>query len=457
MFSHRILITELPEASLSFRFGGDPVATRKGLLMRLTKSTLESIDVRSNRFTVFDDDLRGFGLRVYPSGERSWIVEYRPAGCGRNAPKRRLKLGPVGSLTPEQARKAAAEVLAKVRLGGDPARERTEARQALTFRELADVYLEEHVVAKRKARTASQYRDLLQRLAVPKLGKMKAKDVSRSDLARLHLEYRGTPFQANRLLAVIGAMYNFAERRGLVPEGINPSKRIEKFREHKRERFLGAAELERIGAALREAETVGVEWDVEETGLHSKHLAKPERRRTVLTPHATAAIRLLLLTGARLREILELKWDHVDFDRGLLLLPDSKSGQKAVVLNPPALEVLDHLPRLGCFVIAGNDPDKPRADLNRPWRLISKCAGLEGVRIHDLRHTYASFGAASGLGLPIIGKLLGHREASTTQRYAHLDNDPLRRASGAIGATIAAAMDGPTDGNVLPMRKQGGR
>ncbi len=422
--------------------------------MRLSKSALDKIKVRSSRYTVFDDELRGFGLRIYPSGEKSWIVEYRPAGGGRAATKRRLKLGSVGSLTPEQARKSAADVLAKVRLGGDPARERTEARRALTFQELTEVFLAEHVEAKRKVRTASQYRDLLQRLAIPKLGRVKAAEVTRSDLARLHLEHQATPFQANRLLAVIGAMYSFAERRGLVTEGFAPSKRIEKFREHKRERFLGSDELERIGSALREAETVGIAWEIGETETRSKHLAKPENQRTVLSPHATAAIRLLILTGARLREILELKWEHVDFERGLLLLPDSKTGQKAVVLNAPSLEVLGSLPRLGSFVIAGNDPDKPRADLNRPWRLISKRAGLEGVRIHDLRHTYASFGAASGLGLPIIGKLLGHREASTTQRYAHLDNDPLRRASGAIGATIAAAMDGPTDGNILSMRNQ---
>ena len=144
--------------------------------------------------------------------------------------------------------------------------------------------------------------------------------------------------------------------------------------------------------------------------------------------------------GARFREILHLKWEHVDFDRGLLLLPDSKTGKKTIVLNAPALAVLNGLDQIGQFVIAGEKMDKPRADLKRPWNLVRGAAGLEGLRIHDLRHTYASFGAGGGLGLPIIGKLLGHSQAATTARYAHLDSDPLKRASETIAGQIAAAM-----------------
>jgi integrase len=149
---------------------------------------------------------------------------------------------------------------------------------------------------------------------------------------------------------------------------------------------------------------------------------------------------LLIFTGARLREILGLKWNYVDFERGLLLLPDSKTGPKTIVLNAPALAILSELPRIGDFVIVGDNPDMPRHDLNRPWRLVSQRAGIDGVRLHDLRHTHASVGAGAGLGLPIIGKLLGHSQASTTQRYAHLDADPLRRASEHIAGHIAAAM-----------------
>jgi integrase len=168
-------------------------------------------------------------------------------------------------------------------------------------------------------------------------------------------------------------------------------------------------------------------WEVDDTKPTAKHI--PKHRRTSIGPHAAAALRLLILTGARLREILGLKWEYVDMERGLLFLPDSKTGRKTIVLNAPALAVLSALPRVGSYVIMGDDPEKSRHDLNRPWKLVSKHAALEGVRLHDLRHTHASFGAAAGLGLPIIGKLLGHTQPSTTQRYAHLDVDPLRRAS----------------------------
>lgn len=423
---------------------------------RLTKRTVDAAVPQAARYTIFDDQLKGFGLRVSPSGEKSWIVMYRANGGGRTTPKTRVTIGTVGQLTPDQARKAAADTLAQVRLGANPAAQKREVRKALTFAELAACFLSEHVEAKRKPGTAKHYRDLLERFAIPALGNKKAVDVQRSEIAKLHLALKRTPFQANRMLAVLGAMYVFAEKRGLIPDGTNPARRLERYREHRRERFLTVDELERIGAALREAETDGIPWEVDEVQPNAKHMPKPENRRTVLGPHAAAAIRLLILTGARLREILHLRWEHVDFERALLLLPDSKTGRKTIVLNAPALAVLAEVPRLGAFVIAGNEPDRPRADLHRPWKLVAKRAGLEAVRVHDLRHTYAAFGAGSGLGLPIIGKLLGHREAATTQRYAHLDNDPLRRATGAIGATIAAAMDGrreANDGEVVPLAK----
>jgi integrase len=170
---------------------------------------------------------------------------------------------------------------------------------------------------------------------------------------------------------------------------------------------------------------------------------------------------LLLFTGCRLREILHLRWDNVDLKRGCLflpdskILPDSKSGRKTVILNAPALAVLSGLDRVGPYVVPGDDPEKPRHDLKRPWDAVTGRAGLVGVRLHDLRHTYASFGAGGGFGLPIIGKLLGHTQASTTQRYAHLDADPLRHASDAIGSRIAAALDGKRGELVRLERKQG--
>ena len=180
---------------------------------------------------------------------------------------------------------------------------------------------------------------------------------------------------------------------------------------------------------------------MDDTTPNAKHVPKI-KRSTKITPTAAAAVRLLLFTGCRLREILHLRWDYVDIERGCLFLPDSKTGRKTVVLNAPALAVLNALQRVGCYVVPGDDPEKPRHDLKRPWDAVTNRAGLRGVRIHDLRHTYASFGAGGGLGLPIIGRLLGHAQVATTARYAHLDNDPLRRASEAIAGQLSAALDG---------------
>jgi integrase len=261
------------------------------------------------------------------------------------------------------------------------------------------------------------------------------------------------------MLRVVGSLYSFAGKRRLVPTGTNPTRGIDKYPERRRERFLTTAELTRLGAAIREAETIGLTYEVDASKPNSKHAPKEKNRRNLIGPHAAAAIRLLIFTGARLREILHLKWDYVDLERGLLLLPDSKTGKKAIVLNAPALDILANLPRVGAYVIAGQaagtDDDKPRADLNRPWRAIVKRARLTGLRIHDLRHTHASVGAGAGLGLPIIGKLLGHTQASTTARYAHLDADPLRRASEHIGRHLAAAMgdlNPRPGGEVIPMQ-----
>lgn len=408
---------------------------------RLTKREVDKAEGRAARYTIFDDELKGFGLRIFPSGAKSWIIEYRPDGGGRRTAKRRLTLGGVGTLTPDEARRAARTMLAKVRTGDDPARGKADLRKAATVAEIASAFLNNHARAKRKPRTAEHYRDIIERIVLPELGTMKAAVVTRTEVAGLHLKWQRTQVQANRMLGIVSALYSFAARHELVPEGINPARGIEKYPESRRERFLSVDELERIGAAIRAAETVGIAWDVDETSPTAKHVPK-NNRRTIIGPHAAAALRLLIFTGARLREILHLRWTHVDFERGLLLLPDSKSGRKTIILSAPALAVLAALPRVGAYVIAGEQLDAPRADLKRPWEVVARHAGIEGVRLHDLRHTFASIGAGYGLGLPIIGKLLGHAETRTTERYAHLDNDPLRRATNRIGADLDASLNG---------------
>jgi integrase len=426
---------------------------------RITKRIVDRLQAMPRDYAVWDAELPGFGVRVRASGGRSYVVLYR-AGSGRGAPVRRVTLGSVGKLTPDQARSLAKKILGNVAHGLDPAAVKAGERATPAVSELADRFMAEHVSSKLKPGTVAFYGDVLERIVKPEFGTTKADKLTRANVAKLHRKLGKTPFQANRTLEVISSMYTFAGGNGIVPEGMNPALRIERFQEHRRERFLAVGELERLGAAIREAETTGIPWKVDETKPKARHLPREQNRFTKIDAPAAAALRLLLFTGCRLREILHLRWEHVDIDRGLLFLPDSKTGRKTVILNAPALAVLSGLTRIGTFVIAGQaagtDEEKPRADLKRPWETVARRAGLDGVRLHDLRHTYASFGAGGGLGLPIIGKLLGHTQASTTQRYAHLDNDPLRRAAEAIGGQIAAAMgEAPKDkgGEVVPLKQ----
>jgi integrase len=408
-------------------------------IAKLTKRVIDTIESGDRRVVYYDSELKGFGLKVSPAGGKTWCVEYRPGARGRSVAKRRMVLGSASTLTPDQARNAARDVLARVALGEDPAASRSAAREMPNFRDFAARYLAEEAIAKLKPRTIVNYEIYLRRHAVPIIGSVKLDRVTPSDIAKLHRQIgKARPMTANRVVECISSVYRYAAICGLVLRGHNPTSHIEAFREQRRERFLNTEELARLGEAIREAKTIGILWEVDDSKPTAKHI--PKHRRTLLDPLAAAAMRLLILTGARLREVLGLKWDYVDVERGLLLLPDSKTGRKAIVLNAPALAVLSALPRVGCYVIMGGDPEKPRHDLNRPWKLVSKRAALEGVRLHDLRHTHASFGASAGLGLPIIGKLLGHTQPSTTQRYAHLDIDPLRRASENIGNRLATAM-----------------
>jgi integrase len=409
------------------------------LVERLTKRFAENVEASHRVEFYYDGELPGFSLKVYASGQKRWCVEYRPGGGGRRVIKRRMVLGTFGTITAEQARSSARKVLAAVALGDDPATARKSARETPTFREFADRYLDEEASAKLKPRTIVNYKIYLSKHTIPAIGSLKLDKIDSADIARLHrCVGRTRPMTANRVIECISSVYRYAATCGLVSRTFNPAAPVQAFREQRRERFLSTEELARLGDSIREAESVGIPWIVDETKQNAKHI--PKNRKTVIDRHAAAALRLLILTGARLREILHLRWRDVDFERGILLLPDSKTGRKTIVLNAPAISILASLPRQHDFVIAGGPKDKPRADLNRPWRAVCRQARLESVRIHDLRHTHASIGVGFGFGLPIIGKLLGHSQPATTARYAHLDNDPLRRASNQIGSHIATIM-----------------
>jgi integrase len=416
---------------------------------KLTKRIVDAAAPAPSRYTLWDGTLPGFGVTVSPAGTKTFMVRYRPKKSA--APKRFMSLGRFGPITVEEARDKAMKIMGAVANGEDPAATLAEDRASRTVGNAAEEFLTEHVATKRKPTTAASYRHTFSCYIVPKFGQRKLRDLTKMDVARLHSSLQKTPSAANRVVAVLGSLYGWAGRRGWVPEGCNPTMRLEKFREQRRERFLGSDELKRLGDALREAETTGIPWAVDEGRPTAKHLPQPDKRLTVVSPFAVAAIRLLLFTGCRRGEVLNLRWEDVDFERGVAMLPDSKTGRKPVLLGAPALRVLADLPRVGPYVIAGDDPARPRADLKRPWDAIRKRAGLQGVRVHDLRHSFASIGAGAGLGLPVIGRLLGHTQPSTTARYAHLADDPLRRASEMISQSIAEAMGDGTPSKKAPL------
>ncbi|MEJ0092448.1 MAG: integrase arm-type DNA-binding domain-containing protein [Methylocella sp.] len=405
--------------------------------IKLTKRAIDSIKPESKRVFYFDTDAKGFGLKVMPSGVMTWIVEYRPGAGGRSVGKRRVTLGRFGALTAEQARDLAKDILARVHSGEDPAARKVETKVAKTIDELCSIYLAEaekgNVIGKRgspkKASTLATDRGRIERHIKPLLGKKLVRDVCRMDVERFLRDVAdgrtaadvktkkhgraivtGGKGTATRTVRLLGGIFSYAIRVGMRTD--NPTHGVAKYADQQGARFLNTEELQRLGTAIREAETTGIPWNTDQNQSGAKHLPKKEEdRRTVVGPHASAAIRLLILTGCRLGEILNLQWRHVDLERGLLHLADSKTGAKTVVLAAPALEVLASMPRIeGCsYVIAGENPKRPRSDLKRPWALIIRAANLEGLRIHDLRHTYASHGASAGMGLTIVGRLLGSR------------------------------------------------
>jgi integrase len=378
-----------------------------------------------------------------PSGSKTFIVEYRPGAGGRGVAKSRLTLGRYGAMTTEQAKQDARTALAHIRLGEDPGAEKTRRRASPTVADLIDLFIAEHVDAKLKSGTAQGYKIALAKLRLAH-GGTKAAQLARGQVAAMHARMADHPYGANRFVAIVSKLFSWASDRGLLPENHgNPAARVGRFKERSRERFLTSDELGRLGDALKLSETMGLPYEIDAANPKAKHAAKPQNRRTLIDPFAVAAIRLLALTGARLREVLYTQWKNVDLDRGILFLSDSKTGAKPVYLNAAALAVIGALPRIAGnpYLLPGRREGAPRADLAKPWAAVTRAAGLDGLRIHDLRHSFASVGAGASLGLPVIGKLLGHTQATTTQRYAHLADDPLRAAAEAIGARIETAME----------------
>jgi len=312
--------------------------------------------------------------------------------------------------------------------GKDPASDRDRQKGAVTIAELGSRFLTEYAPQHCKDNTAYEYRRAVELFINPALGRHRISDVLRADVATFHHDLRDRPYQANRALGVLSKMLNLAEEWGLRPDGSNPCRRVKKYREVKRERYLTVEELRLLGTVLSDAQANRTE-----------------------TPFTLAAIGLLILTGARLMEIQTLRREHVDLDGGVLRLPDSKTGAKLIYLNDAAKGLLRTMPQMhgNPHVIPGHKPGAHLVELQKAWRRIRAKANLNNVRLHDLRHSFASVAVGAGMSLPMIGKLLGHTQPATTARYAHLALDPIRAASNLVGTEIAAVMNG-----AKPARKQ---
>ncbi|MCP4183440.1 MAG: site-specific integrase [Hyphomicrobiales bacterium] len=383
---------------------------------RKTRITKRIVDSLNPRELIWDTDISGFAVRCQRQS-KTYALKTRVAGR-----QRWFTIGRHGNpWTPDTARKEALAILAEIASGKDPATKRDAESKIPTVQRLARRFLTEEVETKRKAATIVLYSDFLKRIVLPKLGRLRADQVRYSDIAGLHHDIRKTPLQANRVLAVLSTMFTWAERVGIRERNTNPCTDVKKYKEEKRERYLSINELDRVGDVLDQCET-----------------------DKSVNPFAIAAIRLLIFTGCRRDEILTLQWEFVDVESAKLNLPDSKTGKKVIHLNAPALNVLSSIPRIegNPYVICGRNEGARLVNLRKPWIRICKLAGIEGVRLHDLRHTFASVGASGGVSLQIIGKLLGQSQIATTQRYAHLAADPVKATNEAIGQQIASMMKG---------------
>ena len=374
----------------------------------ISKRTVDGLSVGDKDTVFWDRELSGFGVRVYPSGAKVYVVQTRALGKSK-----RVTLGRHGVISADQARRKAAMIIARIKAGEDPSPTPSVSVAELTVADLAERYLKEHAEVHCKPRTKEAYRWLVVKFVLPELGKLAIEAVEREHIAALHYGHRETPYQANRILEVVRKMFNLAEAWGLRKDGANPCRFVQKYKEKRRERFLTEDEFRRLGQVLNEAE--GSE-----------------------TFSAVTAIRLLMLTGCRLNEIQTLRWEDVDLAAGELRLQDSKTGARMVPLSRASVAVLSALPRPegNPWVIVGKRPGAHLTDLQHPWRRIRTRAGLEDVRIHDLRHSFASRALALGESLPMIGKLLGHTQVQTTARYAHLANESVKASGSRIADSI---------------------
>ncbi|NOX96427.1 MAG: tyrosine-type recombinase/integrase [Alphaproteobacteria bacterium] len=412
---------------------------------KIGKRNVDALKPAQKDVILWDSEVKGFGVKITPKGRKVYVLQYRLNGGST----RRYTIGVHGApWTPETARTRAISVLGDIAKGIDPMAAKRAARSDISVAQLCDHYLIEGVRTK-KASTVTMDRSRIERHVKPLLGSKRLKTLTRAHIEQFMADLaagksaktektkkygraivRGGEGAANRNLGMLGSILEFAVEKGLRSD--NPARGVKKYKERKCARFLSNNEMARLGDALRSAESSGV------------------------NRYAIVAIRLLMLTGCRKNEILTLKWDEVDFDAGFLRLGDSKTGAKDVHLTAPAREILAFLSRMqgNPHVIPGDGATGHFIGLQKVWKAIRDTAELSDVRLHDLRHTFASVGARSGESLLVIGKILGHATTAATSRYAHLSDDPAKSAANSIAAKIEASLSEHTADVVhLPKEK----
>ena len=379
--------------------------------VKLSKRTMDALAVESGDKVFWDRDLPGFGIRVHATGRRIYVAQARTPG---GLPKR-VRLGRFEDMTAKQARQEAAEIIDRIRRGEDPLL--PAAPPEPTVADLAARYMEAHVEVNCRPLTVETYRRVLKLQILPALGALKLSEVDRSHISALHYGLRDKPAQANKAVGVFSKMFKLAVAWDMTPARPNPCRSVKRYRERSCERFLTADEYARLGRVLVEAES-----------------------ESTLMASAVAAIRLLLLTGCRRNEILTLRWDDVDRSACELRLLDSKTGPRPVPLTPAVERVLARIPRIegNPWVIARRDRSDRLKRIDPFWNKLRARAGLEDVRLHDFRHSFASQALEIGEGLPVIARLLGHRTVMTTVKYAHLARDTERASAAKVGDSIGA-------------------
>lgn len=368
--------------------------------MKLTKRAIDDLTHNGTGQDIrWDDELPGFGVRIFPSGAKSFVLSYRVAGR-----KHIMTVSGYGRYTVDEARKLARKHLVMIDEGRDPLEARKKDAQGETVKDLCAAYIERHAKPHKHSWPKDQSR--IDNHLLPAWGSRKAKSITGADVAALHSTIgRDAPYEANRTLALISKMFELARHPyGFVPnDHINPARGIKRFPEQKRDRWINPEELPRL------AQAIDLEPNI----------------------YVRMALWLYLLTGVRKGELLSAKWTDIDWNREELRLGETKTGRVHYVpLSAAAIAILRDLPRLegNPYILPGHIHGRPLVNINKPWTRIRKAAGVEDIRLHDLRRTVGSWLAQSGNSLHLIGRVLNHSNQSTTAVYARFGQDHVRQA-----------------------------